>query len=216
MPSNTDLALWALGTLAELFAAYIFLLSGVAREFQFLTGYLVFSVAANVTLCVVWGRHGFSSPEYFECFYVARVLETTILYAVVGELALRTARGVWFAKHMVGLFLAGLSAAVLLSSSEISLRFCFFFATSEKLYWLSGAVALGLSIWSFWQTDHESGRRLVAFRLTKVMGLYFFLHAIAYGLFHLAHVGESIWGQLASAWLPIGASLVAMSAPQSS
>ena len=92
----------------------------------------------------------------------------------------------------------------------------FFSATSEKLFWLSGAVVLGLSIWSFWQTEDESGRRLVAFRLAKVMGVYFFLHAIAYGLIYLAHVGESIWGGLASAWLPIGASLVAMSAPQSS
>jgi hypothetical protein len=214
MPSNTDLVLWALATLAELVAAYIFLVWGIAREFRFLTCYLVFSFAASVTAYVVLQRHGFSSREYFDCCQVAGILGTTILYASVGELALRTARAVWLAKHVVGFFLAGLSAAVLLSSSEMPLRFLS--ATSEKLFWLSGAVVLGLSIWSFWQTEDESGGRLVAFRLAKVMGVYFFLHAIAYGLIYLAYVGESIWGGLASAWLPIGASLVAMSAPQSS
>jgi hypothetical protein len=213
MPTNSDLVLWAFATVAELVAAAILLVWGMAREFRFLTGYLVFTAAANVTTYAVWKGHGLSSLEYYDLYYVAHVLGTTILYASVGELALRTAKPEWLAKHVVGLFLAGLCATVLLSSRETPLRF--FPATSEKLFWLGGAVVLVLCIWSFWQAEDVSGKRQAAFRLAKVMGVYFALHAMAYGLFYLTQVRESILGGLASAWLPIGASLAVLSAPQS-
>jgi hypothetical protein len=214
MPSNTDMVLWALATLAELLAAYIFVLWGIAREFRLFTCYLVFSVAKSVANYVVLQHYGFLSWQYFECYWTTNAFGATILYASVGELAMRTDRGARLAKHLVGVFVGGFFAAVLLSTSEIPIRIIF--AASEKLFWLSGTVVGGLCIWSFCQNGDEFGRRMVAFRLAKVMGAYFFLNAIAYGLFYLAHVGESIGGELASAWLPIGASLVAISAPQSS
>jgi hypothetical protein len=117
---------------AELFAAYIFVLWGIAREFRFFTGYLVFSVAKSVANYVVLQHYGFLSREYFECFWTADALGTTILYASVGELAMRAASGAWLAKHIVGLFVGGFSAAVLLSVPDTPVRIIY--AASEKLF----------------------------------------------------------------------------------
>src|SRR5262245_54140313 len=212
MPSNTDMVLWALTMLAELFAAYIFIVWGVAREFRCFASYLVFCFAASVTKFVVLQQYGLMSREYFECYWIASALGTGILYASVAELALRTARGGRLVSHVVGICVAGLFAIVLLSIPEMPLRIIF--AVSEKLFWLSGAVIVGLCIWSFWQKDYEFRKRVVAFQLAKVMGVYFFLCALSYALFYLTNSDENIWGGLASAWLPIGVSLVTIAAPQ--
>lgn len=214
MLSNVDMVLWALTTLAELFAACILVLWGIARDFRFFTGYLLFSVATSMANFIVLQHYGFTSREYFECYLISSALGAGILYVSVAELALRMARGVWLARHVVGICVAGLSATALLSISEIPMRIAF--AVSGKLFWLSGAAVVGLCIWSFWQSDYELEKRVVAFQLTRVMGVYFFLYALSYGLFYLTSDNENVWGALASAWLPIGVSLVAMSTPQSS
>ena len=210
MPSNADIILWAVTTLAEAFAVYIFVLWGIAREFRFFTGYLVFSLTKSVASYVVLQQYGFLSQAYAECYWTADVLGTIILFASVGELASRTARSAWLAKQMVEIFVGGFAAALLLSIAEIPIRIMF--EVSEKLFWLSGVFVFGLCIWNFRNTDWESRKRWVAFRLANVVGVYFFLNALAYASFYLAQGGRSFLGGLASAWLPIGASLVAISA----
>src|SRR5262245_52917215 len=216
MPSNTVMVLWALTTLAELLAAYIFLLWGMAREFRFFTYYLAFSFATSVVSYAVIEHYGFSSLAYWKCFSVGKALGTVMLYLSIAELVVRTARSPRGSKRLVGLFLAGLVAAILLSDGlTFSQRV---FASVEKLFWLGGAIVGALSIRSFFEKNRDSHGRSVGFGLVRVMGVYFFLYAAAYGLIHLSITMASIWvglGSLASAWLPIGASLVAMSAPPS-
>src|SRR5262245_41722901 len=138
MPSNTDMILWALATLAQLVAAYIFILWGIARDFRIFTGYLVFCVASSVTDYVVLQHYGFSSWQYVECSWAGHALATAILYASVAELAVRRARSQRASRHLIGFFCAGMVAAILLSDELTFLRLVF--TSSENLFRLSVAV----------------------------------------------------------------------------
>src|SRR5262249_16877948 len=149
MPTPADMAFWVLMTIAEFFAAYIFLLLGLAREFRLFCGYLLFESAANVVKIAVLQHYGFVSREYVYSYYVAGVLLTVILYASVGELVFRSMTKNWVARHIVGILVAGLVGTILLTSEMTTLRLVF--ASSDNLFWLSAVIITGLCIWNMSQ-----------------------------------------------------------------
>lgn len=213
------MAFWALIAVAELFAAYVFVLWGVAREFKWLTAYFACRVLASVVEYGFFWHSGWYSQTYAYVYYIADAILEAILFASVGELVLRSARRSRIAGQLVPLFIAGVLFAAIFNSSIKPLWIVF--RTGMNLFYLSGAIVVGLCAWNFFRMDTQSRERVIACRLANVIGLYFVVGAAVAALQYLTYGETSLVAgkaltAAASVWLPIGASLAAMSVPQSS
>jgi len=218
MLTLTEMTLWLLTTLVEVFVVFLFLIHGLFRKFLLLNIYLLFSAMIGMGRFAILHSFGFTSSAYAYFYYYSDALLALFLFLGLCELSMRLL-GTKPARRKAGLWSAGALVATscfsfLVASSRGTHLITFFvLELSQNVYFVC-CLFIGL-LWVWKLRNYPEDR--IAARFVNVLSVYFSLFILMYGAHLLAPRVSSLVNNLApmmGAWLPLGCGFVLVSPEQ--
>jgi hypothetical protein len=191
--SPADYVLAALAVLADSLAVVCSLKSKSFFKYLALNLYLLMSAAEGILNYVTLRTYGYSSRQYFYCYFYTDALLIIVLFFVLIGLYKRV-----FAELRVGRYVRGGAMLLLVGTALVSLKVViashdrmltlFVVELSQNLYFVG--LVLAYVLWGAVMKLHETRTRLIQFVLS--LGVYFSAFAAFYALTNL-YPRNALW-----------------------